>query len=91
MIIIKELNNYWEIKNELWSGGLATYTEIENAGKDEEFNQLIEELYQDGIEITNLNDILWFDRDWVLEELGIQDEEPEDGNVEDLIDFEIEA
>lgn len=46
--------------------------------KEEEFEALIEELYPDGIDETQLNDILWFDSEWVFECLGINEEEDED-------------
>lgn len=33
-----------------WSGAISTYETIEEAGKLEEFESLIDELYPDGIE-----------------------------------------
>lgn len=47
---------------------------IEEEGKEEEFNQLIEELYPDGLTDTELNDLLWFDDKWIYETLGIEEE-----------------
>ena len=67
---------------EAWSGAVATKDLIVEHGKEDEFDALIEELYPDGIDETQLNDILWFDDEWVLESLGIkkedEDEEEED-------------
>ena len=60
---------------EAWAGGKATKKEIIRAGKVEEFDELIEELYPDGIDATQLNDILWFDVDWLYENLGMIEEE----------------
>lgn len=34
---------------------------------------MIEELYPDGIDMTQLNDILWFESEWVLDMIGIKD------------------
>lgn len=48
---------------------------IEDEGKGDEFVSLIEELYPEGIDRTALNDILWFDDEWVFESLGIKEEE----------------
>ena len=62
---------------EAWAGGKATKKEIIRAGKVEEFDELIEELYPDGIDATQLNDILWFDVDWLYENLGMIEEEEE--------------
>jgi len=60
-----------------WSGAKDTQETILNEGKGEEFDSLIEELYPDGIEKTHLNDLLWFEEDWIFEMLGIAEEEEE--------------
>jgi len=59
------------------SGAKDTQETILNEGKGEEFDSLIEELYPDGIDETQLNDLLWFDEEWLYEVLGIADEEEE--------------
>ena len=63
---------------EAWSGAKETQQRIIDENKEDEFDQLIEELYPDGIDETQLNDILWFEDDWIFEQLGISDEEEED-------------
>ena len=68
----KNLRNF-----EAWSGAIETKNLILDAGLEEEFEGLIEELYPDGLSDTELNDILWFDSDWILENLGIKEEEEE--------------
>ena len=60
---------------EAWSGAKETQQRIIDENKEAEFDQLIEELYPDGIDETQLNDILWFEDDWIFEQLGISDEE----------------
>ena len=60
---------------EAWSGAKETQQRIIDENKETEFDQLIEELYPDGIDETQLNDILWFEDDWIFEQLGISDEE----------------
>ena len=62
---------------EAWSGAVDTKKIILDAGLEEEFEMLINELYPDGLTDTELNDILWFDPDWILEALGIKEEEEE--------------
>ena len=61
-----------------WSGAISTYNTIEEAGKTEEFESLIDELYPNGIEEVALNDILWFESDWILEMLGLSEEDEEE-------------
>ena len=54
-----------------WSGANDTIEVIEKAGKVDEFDNLIEELYPDGLSETSLNDLLRFDYEWIYETLGI--------------------
>ena len=72
MIIKTETN----LRNfEAWGGAIETKNLILDAGMEEEFEELIEEIYPDGLSDTKLNDILWFDGSWILETLGIEEEE----------------
>lgn len=54
-----------------WSGANDTIEVIEKAGKVDEFDNLIEELYPDGLSATSLNDLLRFDYEWIYETLEI--------------------
>ena len=58
-----------------WSGATDTQDRIINEGKAEQFDNLIEELYPDGLTETTLNDLLWFEDEWIFEMLGIETEE----------------
>lgn len=64
----------------VWSGAVDTRDKILEADKAEEFDRLIEETYPDGIGETELNDLLWFEPEWIFEMLGISDEDEEDDN-----------
>lgn len=66
------------INFDAWSGAVDTKERIMQEGKADEFDNLIEELYPDGLSETQLNDILWFEEDWIFEMLDISDEEEED-------------
>lgn len=61
-----------------WSGAVDTKEKIIDAEKAEEFEALVEELFPNGIDVTELNDFLWFDDDYILEILGITEENEED-------------
>ena len=75
MIIKTETN----LRNfEAWGGAIETKKLILDAEMEEEFEELIEEIYPDGLSDTKLNDILWFDDNWILETLGIEEEEEEE-------------
>ena len=60
-----------------WSGAEETKKTILFNNVGDEFDNLIEELYPDGLTDTQLNDILWFESDWIYEQLGISEEEEE--------------
>jgi hypothetical protein len=60
-----------------WCGATATKKRIIENGKQEEFVQLVEEMYPDGLTETELNDMLWFEAEWIYEQLGMTTEEEE--------------
>ena len=60
------------INFEAWSGAKDTKETIINEGKIDEFDSLIEELYPDGLSKTQLNDLLWFEDDWIYEMIRIE-------------------
>ena len=69
-----------------WSGAETSAQRIWEEQGSEGFDQLeaiLEDLYPDGIDETDLNDLLWFDADTVYEWLGIDDEEEEDEEDDD--------
>ena len=58
-----------------WSGAKDTLDRIQIEGKCAELENILEELYPDGMTETELNDLLWFDSESVYEWLGIRSEE----------------
>lgn len=63
---------------EFWSGAATTAQHIWEEKGREGFDQLeaiLEDIYPDGIDETELNDLLWFDAETVYEWLGIGDED----------------
>jgi hypothetical protein len=61
-----------------WSGAISTKEAILEADKEAGFDALIEDLYPDGIDETQLNDLLRFDSEWIFESLGMSEEEEEE-------------
>ena len=55
-----------------WSGAIETKNKIIDAGKEEEFEEFIEEIYPNGLSATKLNDILCFEDEWIYSCLGIE-------------------
>ena len=71
-----------------WSGAVTTKERIIEEGKEREFENLIEECYPEGLTDTELNDLLWFEDEWILDSLGIVDEEEEEEEEEEGSDNE---
>lgn len=71
---------YYKVENSLecfgaWSGGNDTLQVLIEKGDCDKVEAIIDSLYADG-EIpteTAINDFLWFERDWIAQELGYAD------------------
>lgn len=71
--VIEEFSDYAP-----WSGATSNYERLEQERKLDAFESLLEECYPDGIEEVQINDILWFDFDWVCESLGMKKDEDDE-------------
>lgn len=63
---------------EWWSGAVDTAERITEADKWDELETILEDEYPDGIDETELNDLLWFEPETVFEWLDIEEEEEEE-------------
>lgn len=89
---MKTFNDNTTLENfEAWSGAKDTKETILQHGKGDAFDNLMEELYPDGLSETQLNDILWFEEDWIFENLGISEEEEEEEAEEEEEETEEET
>ena len=57
-----------------WCGAENTLDKIISEGKAEEFEFILEDLYPEGMDETQLNDLLRFDSEWCFEAVGIRTE-----------------
>ena len=81
MIIKKDIDSLDEF--DAWQGGYDTKVKICDAGKGEAFIQAIEDQYPDGIGETELNDLLWFSREFCLSLVGLSDDEEKEDEEND--------
>ena len=58
-----------------WSGAKDTLNKLIELDKCDELEFILDDLYPDGLTETELNDLLWFDDEWIYETLGIEEEE----------------
>jgi len=68
----KSLRNF-----EFWSGAKDNANELTSVQLDEVEN-ILEDLYPEGMDETQINDFFWFDFDTIKDWLGITDEEDEE-------------
>ena len=58
---------------EAWSGAKDTLNKLIELDKCDELEFILDDLYPNGLTETELNDILWFDDEWIYETLGIEE------------------
>lgn len=61
-----------------WQGAVSTYDTIVEENKLDDLDFLLEDIYPEGISEGQLNDILWFESDWLFENLGIKEDEEDE-------------
>ena len=59
---------------EAWSGAEKTLDKIISDGKAQELEFILEDLYPEGMDETQLNDLLRFEPEWCYEAVGIRTE-----------------
>ena len=78
MEIRKEINDFYALADMVWSGAVDTITGIQNANKETEFMNFLEAVFCDEVPTdTEVNDFIWFERDYIYENLGLT----ENGNL----------
>lgn len=82
---IKKDYGFDDLRKECWSGATDTLETIEKNDKEEILMELLEQEFCNVIPtITEVNDFLWFEDDFIFEQLGIND----NGENEDKEDEE---
>ena len=70
-----KITSEMSLKNfKAWSGAVDTLNKLIELDKCDELEFILDDLYPDGLTETELNDILWFDDEWIYETLGIEEE-----------------
>ena len=78
MEIKKEINGFYELADMVWSGAIDTIADIQNANKENEFMDFLEMVFCDDVPTdTEVNDFIWFERDYIYENIGLT----ENGNL----------
>ena len=59
-------------------GGIDTFNRLEEMDMLDELESMFDEMFPEGLDEAGINDLLWFESDWIFEMLGIQEEEEEE-------------
>ena len=75
MLISREMG-FEDLERNSWCGAIDTIRTVREAGKEDELMDFLEDIFiDDGIPTeTQINDLLWFESEWIFEELGIDTE-----------------
>ncbi len=77
---IKEDYNFEDLKKRCWQGAIDTLETIEENDKEEELMNLLQMEFSGVPTITEVNDFLWFEDDYIFETLEIEMEGKENEN-----------
>ena len=70
-MIIKEDYSFTDLQNACWSGAEETLKVIEENGKEDAFMEFLEESFDEST-LTEVNDFLRFEDDYIYDVLGIK-------------------
>ena len=69
-----KITSEMSLKNfKAWSGAKDTLNKLIELDKCDDLEFILDDLYPDGLTDTQLNDILWFEDEWIYETLGIEE------------------
>ena len=69
--IIKAIGPF-ELEDELWCGALDTLAAIIQHDKLHDLMNWLEEMCPEPVDITSINDLLWFDDEYIFEQLDLE-------------------
>ena len=81
MYIKTEVEGFYWLMNNCWSGAIDTLKVIEEYGEEEALMDYLESMFDDSYNmptLTELNDFLWFEDELIFCELGINLDDEEE-------------
>lgn len=75
---IKKDMDFGDLMENCWSGALDTLITIEEHDKEEELMEFLINEFTGIPELTEINDLLWFESDFVFKTLGISELDEEE-------------
>ena len=83
-ITVQRELSFYDLLDECWSGALDTLNTIYEHDKEEELMSLLaSDCFSNTPDLTEVNDLLWFEDAWIFEMLGIDPDDDDEENEED--------
>ena len=83
---IKQDMDFNDLMNNCWSGAVDTLKTIEEHNKEEELMAHLEEIFESYFDnvptMTEVNDYLWFEDEYIFQCLGISETEEEEEEID---------
>lgn len=64
--------------NNSWGQSVSILNEIDEADKSEDLMDLLEDIYPDGVDGIELNDLISYDWEWIYKQIGMPIDEDEE-------------
>ena len=77
MITVKQEMDFDDIRKSAWGQSVAVLDENEKEGMQEELMTYLEDIFNEGVDRTELNDLLAYDWEWVYSQIGMPSEATE--------------
>ena len=71
MITVKQEMEFDDIRKSAWGQAVEVLDEIYKAGMQNELMEYLEDIFNDGVDIVELNDLLAYDWEWVYSQIGM--------------------
>lgn len=71
MITVKQEMGFNEILNTAWGQAVDVLKEIQNAGMEDELMAYLEDIFNEGVDRTELNALLAYDWEWVYSQINM--------------------
>ena len=71
MITVKQNMDFYDILNNAWGQAVKVLKEIQKAGIQDELMTYLEDIFNEGVDIVELNDLLAYDWEWVYSQIGM--------------------
>lgn len=82
---IKNEYDFYDLQNACWSGAEDTLKIVEENDMEEELMNFLESYFGEfgTPTMTEVNDLLWFESDWIFEQIGLDTEEEDEDDYWD--------